>query len=293
MKWSGIFKDTGKAFMADKAMRLSAALAYYSIFSLAPLLIVAISIAGTIFGDKAARGAVERELTGAIGQDAAATVQEMIVGVNSGGKNGIMALVGIGILLLTASGVFAQLKDAMNTVWNIRPKSGRGIMVLVWDRLLSLAMVLVIGFLLLVSLRLSAVVTAAVTWLGALLPVHPFILVVVNASVSLAVVTLLFAMIFKILPDAEIGWRDVWEGAFITACLFSFGKFLLAIYLARQSGNSAYGAAGALILVLTWVYYSANILLLGAEFTQVLARARGRRIQPSKIGEWDIPKPGK
>ena len=121
----------------------------------------------------------------------------------------------------------------------------------------------------------------------------PFILVVVNASVSLAVVTLLFAMIFRILPDAEIGWRDVWEGAFITACLFGVGKFLLAIYLARQSGTSAYGAAGALILVLTWVYYSANILLFGAEFTQVLARHRGRRIQPTAAGEWDSAKPGK
>ncbi len=293
MKWIRILKDTGSAFMADKAMRLSAALAYYSIFSLAPLLIVAISIAGTIFGEKAARGAVEGELTGAIGQDAAATVQEMIVGVNRGGKNGVMALVGFGILLLSASGVFAQLKDAMNTVWKIRPRPGRGILTLVWDRLLSLTMVLVIGFLLLVSLLLSALVTAAITWLGDLLPMHPFILVVLNSSVSLAVVTLLFAMIFKILPDAEIGWRDVWEGAFITACLFGFGKFLLAIYLARQSGSSAYGAAGALILVLSWVYYSANILLFGAEFTQVLAHARGRRIQPSAAGEWDVEKPGK
>jgi membrane protein len=293
MKWIGILKDTGTSFMADKAMRLSAALAYYSIFSLAPLLIVAISIAGTIFGEKAARGAVESELTGAIGQDAAATIQEMIVAVNRSGNNGVMALVGFGILLLSASGVFAQLKDAMNTVWNIRPKPGRGILAVVWDRLLSLAMVLVIGFLLLISLVLSAAVTAAITWLGELLPVHPLILVAVNASVSLAVVTLLFGMIFKILPDAEIGWRDVWAGAFITACLFGFGKFLLAMYLARKGGASAYGAAGALILVLTWVYYSANILLFGAEFTQVLARVRGRRIQPTAAGEWDSAKPGK
>ena len=293
MRWFEILKDTGAAFMADKAMRLSAALAYYSIFSLAPLLMVAISIAGTIFGDKAARGAVKEELTGAIGADAAATVQEMIVGVNSGGKNGIMALVGFGILLLSASGVFAQLKDAMNTVWNIHPKPGRGILSLVWDRLLSLTMVLVIGFLLLISLLLSAVVSAAVTWLGELLPVHPFILVGVNASVSLVVVTLLFAMIFKILPDADIRWRDVWEGAFLTACLFGVGKFLLAIYLARQGGNSAYGAAGALILVLTWVHYSANILLFGAEFTQVLATRRGRWIQPTEAGEWNADRPGK
>ncbi|MES2476812.1 MAG: YihY/virulence factor BrkB family protein [Verrucomicrobiota bacterium] len=293
MNWIGILKETGAAFMADKAIRLSAALAYYSIFSMAPLLVVAISIAGSVFGEKAALGVVEAELTGAIGQDAAATVQEMIVGVNRSGQSGMMAMVGFGILLLSASGVFAQLKDAMNTVWKIRPKPGRGLLVLVWDRLLSLTMVLVIGFLLLVSLVLSAVVSAAVLWLGELLPVHPSLVIGVNATVSLAVVTLLFATIFKVLPDAEIRWRDVWTGAFLTACLFSLGKFLLALYLAQKGADSVYGAAGALILVLSWVYYSANILLFGAELTQVLARAKGRRIQPTAAGEWDVEMPGK
>lgn len=287
MKWIEILKETGRSFVADKAMRLSAALAYYSIFSLGPLLIVAISMAGTIFGEKAARGAVKAELTGSIGPEAAEAVQEMIKGINASGKSGLMAIVGFGILLLSASGVFAQLKDAMNTVWNIRPKEGRGILALAWDRLLSLTMVLVIGFLLLVSLVLSATVNATVNWLGPVLPVHPVMFLMLNAVISLAVVTLLFAMIFKILPDADIRWRDVWEGAFITSCLFALGKYLLAIYLSHQGGKSAYGAAGAFILVLSWVYYSANILLLGAEFTEVLARHRGRRIEPTDGGRWD------
>ncbi len=293
MKWLEILKDTGKSFMADKAMRLSAALAYYSIFSLGPLLIVAIAMAGTLFGEKAAQGAVKGELTGSIGPEAAAAVQEMIKGINASGKSGMMAIVGTCILLLSASGVFAQLKDAMNTVWNICPKEGRGILAMVWDRLLSLTMVLVIGFLLLVSLVLSATIDAAVNWLGPILPVHPLVFVLLNSVISLAVVTMLFAMIFKVLPDADVRWRDVWEGAFITSCLFALGKYLLAIYLSHQGAKSAYGAAGALILVLSWVYYSANILLLGAEFTQVLARHRGRKIEPTEGGRWDRLKDGK
>ncbi len=280
MKIIGILKETGVRFMEDKAMRLSAALAYYSVFSMAPLLIVAISIAGVIFGEKAAQGAVEEQLTGTVGPEAAAFIQEMIKGLGSEEENGRMAIVGTGILLITASGVFAQLKDAMNTVWNIKPRPGRGILALVKDRFLSLSMVLVIGFLLLVSLMLSATIGHVTSLLGFLLPVPSFVWVLVNGAISLAVVTLLFAMIFKILPDAHVRWRDVWEGAFITSCLFALGKFLLALYLARQGASSAYGAAGALVLILMWVHYSANILLFGAEFTQVLAHRRGRRIGP-------------
>lgn len=286
MQWMGLFKETAGAFMAHKAMRLSAALAYYSVFSLAPLLMVAISIAGAFFGDQATRGAVESELAGAIGRDAARTLQEMLVGVSREGEGGGMALVGSGILLVSASGVFVQLKDAMNAVWGIRPKAGRGFFAMVRDRLLSLTMVLGIGFLLLITLLLSTAVSVATDWLGGPPPVHPFLVLLANGAVSLAVVTVLFAVIFKILPDAEIEWRDVWEGAFITSCLFGLGKSLLAIYLVKWSGPSAYGAAGALILVLTWVYYSANILLFGAEFTQVLAGSRGRRIVPTALGEW-------
>ncbi len=274
-------KETFKEFMEDKAMRLSAALAYYSVFSLAPLLLIAISIAGAIFGDDAARGVIEAELADSIGQKASAMVQDMVTNAYRGGSSWVMALVGIAILLVTASGVFAQLKDALNTVWDIDTKPGRGLKGLVKDRLLALSMVLVIGFLLLVSLVASTASAFAIKWLGNALPIPDFHIQGMTLLISIALVTLLFAMIFKILPDARILWGDVWKGAFLTAVLFGLGKMLLAIYLGRKGAASPYGAAGALILILSWVYYSANILLLGAEFTQVYAKRRGRRIEPT------------
>ncbi|MBK1881240.1 YihY/virulence factor BrkB family protein [Luteolibacter pohnpeiensis] len=275
-----LLKSAASEWMSDKSMRLSAALAYYSVFSLAPLLIVAISIAGAIFGEDAARGAVRDQLTGAIGDDAATAVQEMISGAHKSGNNAIMAVVGVLVLLVSASGVFAQLKDAMNTVWQIEVKPGRGILAIAKDRILSLTMVLVIGFLLLISLLLSAAVAATTDYLAAILPIPGFLWLLVSFLISISVITLLFAMIFKILPDATVKWEDVWIGAFLTACLFSIGKLLLALYLGRQEAASTYGAAGALILILSWVYYSSNILLFGAEFTQVYARSKGRRIEP-------------
>ncbi len=282
MKFLQLLKATGSEWVDDRVMRLSAALAYYSVFSLAPLLIIAISIAGGIFGEEAAHGAIAGQLSGALGQEAAVAVQEMIAGAKTSGNNRLMAAVGSVVLLISASGVFAQLKDAMNTVWGIQAAPGRGIVNFLRSRFLSLAMVLVIGFLLLISLLLSAGVTGATSWLESLFAIPAFVWQIFSLLITLLVVTLLFAMIFKILPDAEIEWRDVWTGAFLTALLFALGKFLLALYLGRQDAASTYGAAGALILILTWVYYSANILLFGAEFTQVYAKKRGRRIEPSQ-----------
>ncbi|WP_411826568.1 YihY/virulence factor BrkB family protein [Luteolibacter sp. AS25] len=277
-----LLKETFKEFMEDKAMRLSAALAYYSVFSLAPLLIIAISIAGSIFGEKAAEGAIQEQLTQTIGKEAAVAVESMISSAHLGGDSWIMTLVGIGALLVTASGVFAQLKDAMNTVWGLKPKPGLGITGFLKGRLAALSMVLVIGFLLLVSLVADTASAVAIKWLGDALPIPGFLFQGITFTVSIGIVTLLFAMIFRILPDAEIRWSDVWKGAFLTAILFAIGKMLLGIYLGREGASSTYGAAGALILLLSWVYYSANILLLGAEFTQVYARHRGRRIEPNE-----------
>jgi len=277
-----LLKETFSEFMADKAMRLSAALAYYSVFSLAPLLIIAIAIAGAVFGEDAARGAIEYQLTDAIGGDAARVVQDMVKAAYLEDKGVLMTVVGVAILLVTASVVFAQLKDAMNTVWGITVKPGRAVKGFLKSRLLALSMVPVIGFLLLVSLVISTATGAATNWLGSALPVPGFIFQTLSFLVSLGVVTVLFALIFKILPDADIRWRDVWIGALITAILFTIGKLLLGLYLGREGAASAYGAAGALILLLSWVYYSANILMLGAEFTQVYARRSGHRIEPKK-----------
>lgn len=277
-----LLKETFGEFMADKAMRLSAALAYYSVFSLAPLLIIAIAIAGTVFGEDAARGAIEYQLTDAIGGDAARVVQDMVKAAYLEDKSVLMTVVGVAILLVTASVVFAQLKDAMNTVWGIDVKPGRAVKGFLKSRLLALSMVPVIGFLLLVSLGITTATATATNWLGNSLPVPGFIFQTLSLLVSLGVVTVLFALIFKILPDADIRWGDVWFGALITAVLFTIGKLLLGLYLGREGAASAYGAAGALILLLSWVYYSANILMLGAEFTQVYARRSGRRIEPKK-----------
>ena len=277
-----LVRQTVSEWLDDKAMRLAAALAYYSVFSLAPLLIIAISVAGSIFGEEAARGAIERQLTGAMGRDAASAVEEMLEGAHQSDSSGLMAIVGVGILLFTASGVFGQLKDAMNTIWEIELKPGRGILGFLRDRFLSLSMVLGTGFLLLVSLVFSAWLTSVNDYLGARLPLPGVAWQVLGAILGLAMTTVLFAMIFKLLPDAEVEYRDVWIGALMTAGLFTLGKELLALYLGRQDAASTYGAAGALVLILSWVYYSSCILLFGAEFTQVYAKTRGGDIVPSE-----------
>ncbi|WP_193213121.1 YihY/virulence factor BrkB family protein [Luteolibacter marinus] len=277
-----VIKAASKAWSEDHAMRLSAALAYYSVFSIGPILIIAISIAGTMFGEDAARGAIEAQLSGAMGQDAASALQGMIEGARDSGKNGVMAVVGFAILIFSASGLFTQLKDALNTVWRITPATDGGVTGFLRKRAMAISMVLVFGFLLLVSLVLSAMVSGLTRYLEHLLPVPGVIWQFASFLISMVVVTSLFAMIFKILPDAKVEWRDVWTGSILTAALFSIGQLLLGLYLGRQETASTYGVAGALVLLLSWVYYSANILLFGAEFTRASARLRGRRIEPAR-----------
>jgi len=275
-------KEAARQWQNDNARRISAALAYYSVFSLAPLLLIAVAVAGIIFGEQAAQGAIAAKLQGAIGPDSAAAVEEMVESARETGENGTMAAFGVGLLLFSATGVFAQLKEAMNSVWGIKELPGQGIRSFFTSRFLSLSMVMAIGFLLIVSLVVSTILTAAGDWLGVLLPIHPVLWRFMSFVAALVIVTFLFALIFKILPDAHIQWRDVWTGAFLTALLFSIGKFLLALYLGREGAVSAPGAAGALILTLSWVFYTSNILLFGAEFTQVWARHKGRDILPTE-----------
>lgn len=274
-------KQTAGQWQKDNARRISAALAYYSVFSLAPLLLIAVAVAGIVFGEQAAQGAIEEKLEGAIGRDSAVAVEEMVESARRTGENGTVAVIGIGLLLFSATGVFAQLKEAMNSVWGIREKPGQGIRSFLTSRFLSLSMIVVIAFLLVVSLMVSTFLTVAGDWVGGILAVHPVLWRVVSFVAALAIITFLFALVFKVLPDARIQWRDVWTGAFLTALLFSIGKFLLALYLGREGAASAPGAAGALILILSWVFYTSNIILFGAEFTQVWARHRGREIMPT------------
>jgi membrane protein len=277
----GLLKDTCSAWSEDRAPRLGAALAYYTIFSLAPLLIVAVGIAGQVFGEEAARGEVMAQVEETVGAPAAATIQEMLKHSYTSGTSIWATVVGLAVLLFRASGVFVQLQDALNTIWRVAPKPGRGWLAVVRDRFLSFGAVLATGFLLLVSLAANAALAVLGKFLTPdALPGGLSLWQGLNALVSLAFFTLLFALLFKLLPDVYLAWRDVWIGALVTAGLFTAGNYLIGLYLGYTSTASAFGAAGSLVVLLVWAYYSAQILLFGAEFTHVLACRRGTCIEP-------------
>ena len=273
-KYLGLFKETFREFGEDKVPRLGAALAYYTIFSIGPLLLIAISMAGIFLGQEAAQGRVSAELDKVFGSQMAEATEKMVQAAAKPKSGMVATIIGVFTLMLGASGVFGQLKDALNTIWNVEKKEAGGIMGFIKQRFLSMAMVLGIGFLLLVTLLLDAAISAVgdrvAQFVGGEAVMHTIQLVV-----SFAVVTVLFAAIFRILPDLKIDWRDVWLGAVLTSILFVLGKFGLGLYLGKAAVGSAYGAAGSLVILLVWVYWSAQILFLGAEFTQVYARTYG------------------
>ena len=276
--WWALLKDASQKWSADKAPRLGAALSYYTVFSLVPLLVLSIAIAGLVFGQEAAQQAMMGQIESLVGPQSAAAIQQMLDIAQKPSSGMIASLIAIGTLLLGASGVFAQLQDALNTVWGIESKTGRGIWGTIKDRFFSLVAVLGTGFLLLVSLILSAALAAVGKLFAGWLPGHEAVLHVADFAISFGVITLLFAMMFKLLPDAKIAWRDVWIGAALTSLLFTIGKFLIGLYLGKADVGSAYGAAGSLVILLVWVYYSSQILLFGAEYTAVYANRYGSRI---------------
>lgn len=278
-----LLKATYAEWTEDKVPRLAAALAYFTIFSLAPLLVIAISIAAVFFGEEAARGQIVGQIQGLLGQDGAAAVEAMIANANQVEGGGIATIIGIVTLLLGASGVFGQLQDALNTIWEVAPRPDRGIINFIRTRFLSFGMVLVIGFLLLVSLVITALVAGIGTYMNGLAPSLAPLWELVNFVISFGIITCLFALIYKVLPDVHITWGDVWTGAAVTALLFTIGRTLIGIYLGSAAIGSAYGAAGSLVIILVWVFYSAQILLFGAEFTQVYARRYGSQIRPTSL----------
>ncbi|MEH2350962.1 MAG: YihY/virulence factor BrkB family protein [Nostoc sp.] len=277
-----LFQETFKEWSEDKASRLAAALAYYTIFSIAPLLIIVIAIAGAVFGEEAARGQIVGQIQGLVGVDGAKFLETAIKNANQPKTGAIASIISIVVLLVGATGLFTELQDAMNTIWEVKPKPGRGVTNIIRLRVLSFAMVIGIGFLLLVSLVISTALTTLVTYFSNLLPGVDFIWQFVNFLLSFAITTVLFGLIFKVLPDVEIAWSDVLVGASLTSVLFSIGRFLLGQYLGNGSFGSAYGAAGSLVVILAWVNYAAQILFFGAEFTQVYARRYGSGITPTK-----------
>jgi len=280
MMWR-LMKDAASDWSRDRAPRLGAALAYYTVFSLVPFLVVVIAVIGLVFGEVAAQSAILSQIAELVGEQTAAAIKDMIQRANQPSTGLFATAVAVATLLIGASGVFGQLQDALNTVWGVEPKEGRGVWGFIKDRFLSFVAVLGTGFLLLVSLILSSALAAFGKWFGGLLPLPEAVLQLMNFAFSFLVVTGLFALIFKVLPDAKVAWRDVWIGAALTSALFTIGKFALGVYLGKSNVASAYGATGSLVLVLLWVYYSAQILLYGAEFTQVYANRVGERIVPT------------
>lgn len=273
----GLLKETANEWSNDNAMRLAAALAYYTVFSLAPLMLAAISISGLVFGDEAASGKIYTELNHAAGPTIAAAVQEMVQAADKpvAGIGG--ALLGFALGLFGASGVFGELMGSLNQIWGVKAREGNGIWIWIRGRFLSIGMVMGVCFLLLVSLLANAMLGAAMGYGLSHLPGVALLGQLLTFVLSFAFVTALFAAMFKFLPDTRIEWRDVWTGAAVTAFLFTLGKFALEQYLARASVASGYGAAGTLAVLLVWVYYSAQIFLFGAEFTEVYSRHLGSR----------------
>jgi membrane protein len=273
--WSLAY-ETINEWVNDRASRKGAALAFYTVFSLAPILILSIAIAGLFFGQEAARGEIFQQVKDLLGTDAAAAIQAMIQSASRPGAGLIATLIGIVTLCVGATTALAELKDGLDQIWDAPPERTSGFWYFVRKRLLSVGLILSLGFLLLVSLVFSALVSAMARKWGPA-DATSTVLQVVNFLFSFALVTLLFAMIYKILPSVRISWRDVTIGSIITAALFSVGKALIGLYLGNSAVASSYGAAGSVILVLIWVYYSAQIFLLGAEFTKVYAHRYGSR----------------
>ena len=277
-----LIKATLQEFSEDKAARLAAALAYYTIFSLAPLLVIVVGVAGVLLSTEQVQQAVLQQIQGLAGQQAGQMVSDMLNNFNRPGGGIITIIVGVVTLLFGATGVFGQLQDALNTIWEVQPKPNRGIMGMIKDRFLSFTMILGLSFLLMVSLVVSAGLSALGTFLGNVLPLGEWFWQIINQLISIAVITVMFALIFQILPDVDIAWKDVWVGALVTSILFNIGKFALGYYLGNSAVTSGYGAAGALIVILLWVYYTSQILFLGAEFTQVYAKRFGSLIEPNE-----------
>ena len=273
--------DSGMKWWDDKAPRLGAALAFYTALSLSPILLIVIAISGQIFGHDVARAQVVAQMESLVGEEGAKVTQTMLANAWQESSGFVPAVIGIVTLLVGATGVFAQLQDALNDVWGLKPKASIGLWGLLKDRVLSFAMICGLGFLLLVSLAVNAALTALGDYLGGYLPNWSLVLQIFNALLSFFITFALFAMIFKLLPEARIALSDVWIGAGVTTVMFMLGKFVIGLYLGRGAVGSSYGAAGSFVVLLLWIYYSTQIVLFGAELTQLYANRFGWGVVPA------------
>lgn len=277
-----IAKKTITGFIDDRGLKLSASLAYYTIFALAPLLLLLISLAGLFLGKDAIQGRIFQELHGLIGPDAALQIQDMLRAIELSGKSKPAFFIGLATLLVGATSIFGEIQDSINIIWKVKAKPKRGWLKIIRDRLLSSSLIISLGFLLAVSLMINGLLLALTDRLTRIVPEITVVIAdLVNSLISFLVIAALFGSIFKVLPDVKIGWKDVRSGALFTTCLFMLGRFLIGLYVSTTGTGSTFGAAGSLIVILIWVYYTAAILYLGAEFTQVFAEYKGHAIEPA------------
>ena len=290
MTWKGVWhllKTAFTGFMDDKVPKLSGALAYFTVFSIGPMLIVIIFFADLFYGREAVEGTVFSQINGFVGASAAAQIQDIISNASLSGKGPITGIVGAVTLLIGATTVFSEIQDTINTIWGLKAKPKKGWLKMLLNRLLSFSIVVSLGFLLLVSLVVTGLVEALSNRLVNVFPdIAVLVIYIINLLITFAVVTLLFAIIFKVLPDAEIKWRDVFTGAMVTAVLFMIGKFGITFYIGTSNVGTTYGTAGSLVIILLWVYYSSIILYFGAEFTKAYATKFGGRIHPNHYAVW-------
>jgi membrane protein len=280
-----LFGTALRAWWDDDAPRLGASLSYYTLFAIAPILLVATAIAGMVFGAEATRGEIVGQLDYLVGREGARAVQSLLEGASQR-QTGILATVlGSVTFVVAATGAFLELQAALNTIWRVKPNPGANLRAFLMDRLRSFGLVVAIGFLLMVSLAVSAALAALSGWLARRSPSIPVVWNGVNVLVSLGVTTALFALLYRFLPDVHLRWRDVTTGAFVTAVLFTIGQQLIGLYLGQSGVASSYGAAGSVMILLLWVYYSSQILLLGAEFTRVYAQRQGAKAHPESFAE--------
>ncbi|RPJ48214.1 MAG: YihY/virulence factor BrkB family protein [Chloroflexi bacterium] len=279
----GVIRETFRSWGEDKAPRLAAALSYYTIFSLAPLLVLVIAITSFIIGsNEVVRERVLVEVRGLVGAQGAEMVDTLITNTSRPREGLLATVIGIVALFIGATGVFAQLKDALNTIWEVAPRNNLGIGWIVRERLSGFVMILGLGFLLLVSLVISTALSVLNSYFTNQLGDTGWVSLVLNYAIQVVVITFIFGSIFRFVPDVKIRWSDVWVGGFVTAVLFLAGQYLISLYLSRASPASAYGAAGSLVILFLWVYYSAQILFLGAEFTRAYSYSRRARIMPNE-----------
>jgi membrane protein len=269
-----VFRGGLKGWWNDNVPRLGASLAYYTLFAIAPVLIVAIGIAGLVFGPDAVRGQIVHQVDDLIGMEGGRAVQALLQGASNHSAGVLATIIGSITFLLGATGAFLELQYALNTIWRVAPKASAGLREFLLQRLISFGLVVAIGFLLMVSLAVSAALAAFSGWLNARVPGMAFVWMAVNLVISIGVTTVLFALVYKVLPDVELDWPDVWIGALMTSVLFAIGKTVIGLYIGHSSTASSYGAAGSVVILLLWVYYSAQVVLLGAELTRAFTATR-------------------